>query len=228
MPARDREPRTVEPPLASAALLKDVMAAHFAGVDRAAREKTAPVAWCTSVGPVELLRALGYEVFFPENHGAMLGASRMAGETMGRAHALGYSPDICSYLTSDIGSYIKGESPIRKMNLPGPPKADVLVYNTNQCRDVKDWFQFYAREWGVPCIGIHSPRAAGELDGAMIKGVARQIEHLIEPLEKVAGQKLDIDRLREVIGSSRRCTRPRGPTARGRSGTTASRRRTCG
>ena len=42
----------------------------------AARERTAPVAWCTSVGPVELLRALGYQVFFPENHGALLGASR--------------------------------------------------------------------------------------------------------------------------------------------------------
>ena len=54
-------------PLASAGRLKEIMAAHFTGVDRAAREKSAPVAWCTSVGPVELLRALGYQVFFPEN-----------------------------------------------------------------------------------------------------------------------------------------------------------------
>ena len=52
----------------ASARLKELMNAHFAGVDRAARERTAPVAWCTSVGPVELLRALGYEVFFPENH----------------------------------------------------------------------------------------------------------------------------------------------------------------
>ncbi|MHC4370375.1 MAG: hypothetical protein ACYSW8_22415, partial [Planctomycetota bacterium] len=27
------------------------------------------IAWCTSVGPAELLRALGFEVYFPENHG---------------------------------------------------------------------------------------------------------------------------------------------------------------
>ena len=106
MSERAREARSGEQPLKAAALLKDLMAAHFAGVDRAAREKTAPVAWCTSVGPVELLRALGYQVFFPENHGALLGASRVAGETMGRAHALGYSPEVCSYLTSDVGAYL--------------------------------------------------------------------------------------------------------------------------
>ena len=41
----------------------------------AAGKKTA---WCTSVGPAELLHALGYNVYFPENHGAMLGATRMA------------------------------------------------------------------------------------------------------------------------------------------------------
>jgi hypothetical protein len=44
-------PRVAEAPLASAARLKEVMGAHFAGVDRAARERSAPVAWCTSVGP---------------------------------------------------------------------------------------------------------------------------------------------------------------------------------
>ena len=77
MPAPPRP--AAEPPLRSAAVLKQLMADHFAAVDRAAREHHRPVAWCTSVGPVELLRALGYEVFFPENHGALLGASRVAG-----------------------------------------------------------------------------------------------------------------------------------------------------
>ena len=36
------------------------------------------VAWCTSVGPAELLRSFGFEVYFPENHGALLGATRTA------------------------------------------------------------------------------------------------------------------------------------------------------
>lgn len=185
--------------------MRQVMNDYFVELTKGA-ENGKKTAWCTSVGPAELLLSLGFNVYFPENHGAMLGASRMATDLIPLANAQGYSPDICSYLTADIGSYLAKQSPFHKMKLSGPPKADVLVFNTNQCRDVKDWFQFYGREWGVPCIGIHSPRAAGDLDGAMIKGVAKQIEKLVEPLEKVAGQKFDIDRLREVIASSRRCT----------------------
>ena len=163
-------------------------------------------AWCTSVGPAELLRALGFNVYFPENHGAMLGATRMATDLIPLANARGFSPDICSYLTSDVGSYLKGESPFHKMKLPGPPKADVLVFNTNQCRDVKDWFQFYAREWDVPCLGIHTPRAIGDVADAIVEDVARQTEALVAPLEAVAGARLDPARLRETIDLSRRCT----------------------
>ena len=163
-------------------------------------------AWCTSVGPAELLRALGFNVYFPENHGAMLGSTRMATDLISVANARGFSPDICSYLTSDVGSYLKGESPFQKMKLPGPPKADVLVFNTNQCRDVKDWFQFYAREWDVPCLGIHTPRAIGDVDDSIVDDVARQTESLVEPLQEVAGTKLDMDRLKEVVDLSRQCT----------------------
>ncbi len=164
------------------------------------------IAWCTSVGPVELLRTLGFKVYFPENYGAMLGASRMATDMIPLANARGYSPDICSYLTSDIGSYIKGDGPFQKMGFTGPPRADVLVYNTNQCRDVKDWFEFYAREWNVPCIGIHTPRGIGELDRAVIGTVTRQIEELVSPLEAVIGTRFDLDRFREVVALSRTCS----------------------
>jgi len=82
----------------------------------------------------------------------------------------------------------------------------VLVFNTNQCRDVKDWFQFYAREWNVPCLGVHTPRAVGDVDTPMVDYVGGQIEALIEPLEKVAGRKFDIDRLREIVAISRQTT----------------------
>lgn len=82
----------------------------------------------------------------------------------------------------------------------------MLVFNTNQCRDVKDWFQFYAREWNVPCIGIHTPRSIGQIDGQLVDYIAAQIESLIEPLEEVAGEKFDPDRLREVVALSKQCT----------------------
>lgn len=185
--------------------MRGVMGGYFQELARAPSEGR-KTAWCTSVGPAELLRAMGFDVYFPENHGAMLGASRMATDLIPLANAKGFSPDICSYLTSDVGSYLKGETPLQRMGLSGVPKADVLVFNTNQCRDVKDWFQFYAREWNVPCLGVHTPRAIGEVDGELASYVGRQIERLVEPLEQVSGTRFDIDRLREVIDLSRECT----------------------
>jgi benzoyl-CoA reductase/2-hydroxyglutaryl-CoA dehydratase subunit BcrC/BadD/HgdB len=191
--------------IAATKQLRGVMGKYFSDLAQGP-EQGRKTAWCTSVGPAELLRALGFNVYFPENHGAMLGASRMATDLIPAANARGFSPDICSYLTSDIGSYLKGETPLQKMGMEGPPKADVLVFNTNQCRDVKDWFQFYAREWNVPCLGVHTPRSIGELEQPIIEDVARQIEALVEPLEGIAGQKLDMDKLKDILRLSRECT----------------------
>lgn len=201
-----REPRGADAPLESAVRLKEIMAGHFAAVDRAARERSAPVAWCTSVGPVELLRALGYQVFFPENHGALLGASRMANEVMGRAHTLGYSPDICSYMTSDIGSYLLGKTPLQRHGLTGAPRADLLLYSTNQCREVRDWFEFYGREWQVPVVGVTSFRDLGEVEAHHVDAIVRQFEALVPTLEAVAGRRLEGPRLEQAVTLSRNCS----------------------
>jgi benzoyl-CoA reductase/2-hydroxyglutaryl-CoA dehydratase subunit BcrC/BadD/HgdB len=190
----------------STASLRDTMGAYYRSLGDAAERKTAPVAWCTSVGPAELLRALGFAVFFPENHSAMLGAARTAHRYMPLAHAQGYSPDICSYLTSDIGAYLAGETPLSAFGLSGTPRADVLVFNTNQCRDVRDWFEWYGRTWGVPVIGVRSPRALEEVTDQDVDAVARQIEVLVPPLEAVAGTRLDGAKLEAAVTRSRECS----------------------
>jgi benzoyl-CoA reductase/2-hydroxyglutaryl-CoA dehydratase subunit BcrC/BadD/HgdB len=142
-------------------------------------------------------------VFFPENHAAMLGAARTAQRYMPVMHAQGYSPDICSYLTSDIGAYLANETPLQAHGLTGIPKADVLVFNTNQCRDVRDWFEWYGRRWNVPVIGVRSPRALETVTDNDVDGVTVQIETLIPVLEAIAGTRLDAHRLSEVVAKSR-------------------------
>lgn len=188
--------------------MMQIMSDYFYDLNAAAKSPTRKVAWCTSVGPAELLRAMGFAVHFPENHAAMLGATRMATELIPEANTIGYSPDICSYLTADIGAYLKGVSPLAKAypGIEAPPRPDVLVYNTNQCRDVQDWFAWYARELQVPCIGITSPKNFTEVSEILIDDVTRQIEGLIPTLEEIAGQKLDLQRLRETVALSRECT----------------------
>jgi benzoyl-CoA reductase/2-hydroxyglutaryl-CoA dehydratase subunit BcrC/BadD/HgdB len=188
--------------------MMQIMSDYFYDLNAAAKSPTRKVAWCTSVGPAELLRAMGFAVHFPENHAAMLGATRMATELIPEANTIGYSPDICSYLTADIGAYLKGVSPLAKAypGIEAPPRPDVLVYNTNQCRDVQDWFAWYARELQVPCIGITSPKNFTEVSEILIDDVTRQIEALIPTLEQVSGQQLDLQRLRETVALSRECT----------------------
>ncbi len=188
--------------------MQKIMAEYFYELNDASKTRDKKIAWCTSVGPAEILRSMGYLVHFPENHGAMLGATRMATDLIPHANAIGFSPDICSYLTADIGSYVKGITPLSKAyeGIEAPPRPDILVYNTNQCRDVQDWFAWYAKEFNVPLIGINTYRGVGDVTDSHVISIAKQMEALIEPLEKVSGTKFDMDELRRIVGLSRECS----------------------
>jgi len=187
--------------------MTNVMKDYFLNLDVAAKDPGRKVAWCTSVGPAEILRAMGFEVFFPENHGAMLGATRVCMDTIPVANANGYSPEICSYLTSDIGAYMKGITPLTKaFGIEQVPRPDVLVYNTNQCKDVMHWFEYYAREFDAPIFGIHPPTNVPDIRQEYIDDVARQFEELISFLEPVIGHPLNMDRLKETVALSLEAT----------------------
>ncbi len=166
------------------------------------------MAWCTSVGPAELLRAMDFDVYFPENHGAMLGSARVATDLIPAATALGYSPEVCSYMTSDIGSFLRNQTPLqRAYGIESVPRPDVLVYNTNQCRDVQEWFSYYGRHFDVPVVGIDSPRSVRQLNEAIIRDVQFQMEALVPHLERVTGEPLDKGRLSRTVELSLLATR---------------------
>jgi benzoyl-CoA reductase/2-hydroxyglutaryl-CoA dehydratase subunit BcrC/BadD/HgdB len=205
--AADQAPIKAIKKINATGALREVMGAYFGELAAAAASDTDKVAWCTSVGPAELLRSFGFHVYFPENHAAMLGAARMATDLIPAANALGYSPDICSYLTSDVGAFLRGVTPLTKgFGISSVPRPDVLVYNTNQCRDVQDWMGFYQRHFQVPMIGIQTPRSVTDVDRAMVAAIVAQEQALIPTLEAVSGRRFDLDRLREVVASSYRCT----------------------
>ncbi len=187
----------------SAKLMKEVMGNYFLGM----KDTSKKIAWCTSVGPAELLRSFGFEVHFPENHGALLGATRTAGDLIPESAKLGYSNDICSYLTADIGSYLKNETPLREhYGLNGAPKPDLIVYNTNQCREVQDWFTYFARELNCPVFGIMPPRHLDEITQEAIDDVATQFKNLIPLCEQVTGIKFDLGRFAETLKLSKEAT----------------------
>jgi benzoyl-CoA reductase/2-hydroxyglutaryl-CoA dehydratase subunit BcrC/BadD/HgdB len=185
---------------------RQFMSDYYLELDQASNTGERKIAWCTSAGPAELLRGMGFLVYLPETLSAALGTTRKATEYIPYANALGYSPDICSYLTSDIGAYMQGYSPLKPLGIDGPPKPDVLVFNTTQCRDVQDWFAWYSREYDAPLIGVHSYRGIAEVTDDHVISLTRQMENLVEPLERVAGHKLDMDEFKRAVALSRKCS----------------------
>lgn len=189
--------------ISSTQLLKNTMRDYFRSIGTEGRK----VAWCTSVGPAELLRSFGFDVYFPENHGALLGATRTAMDYIPEAAKLGYSNHVCSYTTSDIGAFLKGQSPLQNQyGLEGIPKPDLIVYNTNQCREVQDWFSFFARKFNCTIAGIHPPRYVNEVTTQDIALVVAQHKAMISECEQASGVRFDIDRFRETLKLSKEAT----------------------
>ncbi|MHA2298840.1 MAG: 2-hydroxyacyl-CoA dehydratase subunit D [Candidatus Hodarchaeales archaeon] len=184
--------------LRTTALMKEVLTDYYTDF-----KKKGKVAWCTSVGPAELLRSFGFKVYFPENHSAILGASKVASDYIPYANAIGYSQEICSYLTADIGAFLKDYTPLKNLyGIESVPVPDVLVYNTNQCRDVQEWFMFYGRKFKVPVIGVNTPVAIGEITPYHVKAVADNMRDLVEPLEKASDDSFDMKSLETSINLS--------------------------
>jgi benzoyl-CoA reductase/2-hydroxyglutaryl-CoA dehydratase subunit BcrC/BadD/HgdB len=201
------EKKTVRKKIAAAADLNNFMRDYYLDLDAAAQKGSPKIAWCTSVGPAEILRAFGFKVYFPETHSAMLGATRMATDFIPVANAMGYSPEICSYLTADIGAFLKGVTPLEKaFNIKSIPKPDVLVFNTNQCRDVQDWFNWYGEKFNAPVVGVHTYRGVSQVTDKHIYSIAKQLEALIPPLEKIAGKKFELNDLKRTVALSRECS----------------------
>jgi len=187
--------------------LRELLRAHFLDLDAAARNPDRKVAWCTSVGPCEILTALGFDVYFPENHGALLGAKKVSQRLIPRAVGLGYSAESCSYMTSDIGSTLADASPLKEaFGISGPPKPDLLVYSTNQCREVQDWWNFHGRRSGVPVLGVCPPTHLGDVTGEHVAFVRGLLVNLIDQIESQFGLTLDRNRLEEVVARSSRAS----------------------
>jgi benzoyl-CoA reductase/2-hydroxyglutaryl-CoA dehydratase subunit BcrC/BadD/HgdB len=184
------------PPLEVAEKSKMMVAKHLLR-GRHANER-GKVAWVTSGAPVEILKALDFYVFYPENHGAICGTARVVEEISSEAEAAGYSRDICSYARTDIGTMLSGKTPLRNL-----PKPDLLLACTNICQTVLHWFRVLAFHYKVPLVLIDAPFVFTEAFPHTVAYVRRQIEEAIPIAEKVVGKSLDESRLHQVTTLSR-------------------------
>jgi benzoyl-CoA reductase/2-hydroxyglutaryl-CoA dehydratase subunit BcrC/BadD/HgdB len=195
-------------PLTTAPKLKELITGYYRDLQRASEDVARPVAWCSGTGPVEILRALGLAVYFPENHAALLGASRQSGRYIPRALQEGFSQFASSAMASDIGAMLAGESPLVSVHgIAGPPPPAVLAYNSAYGDELIRWFEYYGRHFGKPVLGLHPSASLHEVGDLEVNAATLQMLQMVEKLEQQFDRRLDYDRLAEVVRLSNRCTR---------------------
>ena len=172
--------------------MKDIMTAYYIEA-KTAGETGKKVAWITSGGPVEPLIVMDVIPVYPENHGAMIGASRMGAALYEKAEAMGYASDLCSYACSDIAC-----APINGGPIGGLPRPDMLICCNNICGTVLKWYEIQARYFNVPLFILDTPFCHTEYTREMRKYVRRQIDEYLRFLEEHCGKKYDYDRMKEV------------------------------
>lgn len=193
-----KDPEKEKRKIKAARSMRELMTRYYTEAKVAESDGSKKIAWITSGGPVELLHAMDVIPIYPENHGAMLGASRMSVEQCGVAEDLGYSRDICSYARGDIGSAITKKSPIPG----GLPKPDFLVACNNICGTVTKWYEVLARFFDVPMFLIDTPFIHKVTTEESRKYVSAQMEEYIRFLEEQCGKKFDMDRFDEAVSLS--------------------------
>jgi bcr-type benzoyl-CoA reductase subunit B len=172
--------------------MKEIMTAYYMEA-KMAGQTGKKVAWITSGGPVEPLIVMDVIPVYPENHGAMIGASRMGAGLYEKAEAMGYASDLCSYACSDIAC-----APINGGPIGGLPRPDMLICCNNICGTVLKWYEIQARYFNVPLFILDTPFCHTEYTREMRKYVSRQIDEYLRFLEEHCGKKYDYDRMKEV------------------------------
>ncbi len=193
-------------PLATAPQLKELLTSYYRDLQAAADGPQRRIAWCSGTGPVEILRAMGYSLYFPENHAALIGASRMTQRYIPRALQEGFSQFASSAMASDVGAMLVGDSPLVSVyGIDGPPCPDLVAYNTNYGHQIIHWFDYYGRHFKVPVLGLHPPAFLHEVGPVEVNMATQQHLYLVEQLEAITGEKLNFDRLAEVVHYSNHC-----------------------
>jgi benzoyl-CoA reductase/2-hydroxyglutaryl-CoA dehydratase subunit BcrC/BadD/HgdB len=190
--ASQRDPEKERRKIRTVKKMKEIMTNYYLEAKTAA-ETGRKVAWITSGGPVEPLLAMDVIPVYPENHGAMIGASKMGVDLCEKAESMGYASDLCSYARSDIAC-----APINGGPIGGLPKPDMLVCCNNICGTVLKWYEVQARYFDVPLFILDTPFCHTNFSEAARRYVRGQIEEYIQFLAAGCGRPFDYGKMEEV------------------------------
>lgn len=176
--------------------LSRLMTEYYQSLHQRASEG-AFVVWIAIVVPAELFAGFDNVVYaVPESHAAMSAGKGVGPLQSEKAEQMGYSADLCSYARIDLGTAFDGG---RDSPTFGLPKPDLLVSNNNNCSLLVKWFDVYHRQWGVPHFILDVPFCYARQGGDDLEYILSQFHDLIGAIERLSGQRFEIDRVREAV-----------------------------
>jgi benzoyl-CoA reductase subunit B len=182
-------------------LQKNMLAGYFDEVSEA-QEKGRKVVYTFVPGNLtELIRSFDMIPIYPEINALQNGMRKRSDAYIAEAERFGYSEDVCTYVKSDVGMFLKGN--IGPTGKPLPP-PDLLLLSYTGCFVFMKWFENLKALYNCPAVMLHVPyQADGHITPEMREYVVKQIkEEVIPVLERVSGNPYDEKRLQGMLEQS--------------------------
>lgn len=151
----------------------------------------------------ELIRAFDMLPVYPEINALQSGMRKKSGAFIRDAEKIGYSEDICTYVKCDVGMFLNGNTGPVGETIPPP---DMLLLSYTGCFTFMKWFENLQRLYpNATVVMLHTPyQENGKITPEMIEYMVKQIkEEVIPKMEKVSGNKFDINKLKQTIQYAR-------------------------
>ena len=146
--------------------------------------------------PMEILRAFDVAPFDFELSGAMIGTTEMGVPILEASEEQGFSRDICSFHRAGVGAHLKGLF----------PEPDLLITTSYYCDGKVKTNEILSRMYNKDSCLLYVPH---EINKDSIHYVESQLRDIVRKLEKVAGQSLDEDRLKQAVRNSNQAMKSR-------------------
>jgi benzoyl-CoA reductase subunit B len=179
-------------------LQKEMIAEHFARLERVS-ETREPVVYTFVPGNlVELIRSFDALPVLPEINALQSGMRKLSADFIAEAERAGHSEDVCTYVKCDLGMLKSGNISPAGTRLPKP---DLLLLSYTGCYTFMKWFELLREEYECPVVLFHVPyQGDGKLEPEHRAYMIRQLrEQVIPALERATGRKYDEDKLRERL-----------------------------
>lgn len=176
-----------------------------------AHQEGRPVGWSmvTWYEGELIAEAMGIELVFPENYGALCAALRRAEPYLERSGSEGFPATLCGYARNCFGfASMMAENnmePPKDAPAGGMPKPTLMIGSGALCDGRFKWFEAMRRYLDVPLWTLERPQTGiqefylPEHKESAVRMITSHLREFVSFLENILGQKMDWDRLEEIV-----------------------------